>query len=153
MSKLKKWIPLLAAAALAGGIAWAQNRVIADQGTPGNYGSWQVTGSGSGASFPTTLQQCTSRSHKITSVGVAASNCPSAQLASRRYIVICNSLENAGTPLLKIRVDGTDPVMGSGTAGDVLGVGDCVTYPIAASVVPRCIASAAATATSSFECL
>ncbi len=96
---------------------------------------------------------CASRLHTSTVVGVAAGNTPAAQLAGRRYVTLCNSLQNTGTPLVKCRVDGTSPVMAVTNAGDVLGLGDCIQYDIAAGVVPSCISDAAGTNVTSFECL
>lgn len=147
---LKRILLMVAIFALIGG-AIAQQMV--DQGSPGNQGPWPVTGSGSTATFPITPQKCTSTAHKNTSVGVAAGNTPSAQLASRRYLVLCNSLQNTGSPFVKCRTDGVAPVMAVTNPGDVLGIGDCITYPLAAATVVQCIADAATTNVTSFECL
>lgn len=60
----------------------------------------------------------------------ASSATPASPLASRRSILLCNSAENAGTPLIKCRDDGELPVMGlsAGQSGITLNKSDCVTY-------------------------
>jgi len=144
---------LVAFIAASAGLAYADSRVIADQGKPGNQGPWPVTVSGgAGGAVSVTPAVCGSPTHKITSVGVAAAVTPAAQLPSRRFITFCVSLENSGNPTVKCRIDGTNPVLGNTNVGDVLGVGDCITYPIPAGVTPKCIADAAATAFTSLEC-
>lgn len=145
--KYTRWLPLLLAAVFTGAFADAQSRVIADQGKPGTYGPWAVT-----ATVVASSASCASPSNKVTSVGVASGNTPSAQLASRSAIMLCNSYENSGTPLVKCRIDGGTPAMGAATPGDVLYKGDCVIYAIGAAVVPKCISDTAATATTSTEC-
>lgn len=158
MNSTQKWFVVLWFSLLAT-IGFAQGTVTANQGRPGTQGAWPVTitggsGGGSGStvySFPGT---CTSSSaHKSTTVGIAAGNTPSAQTASRVYITLCNSLQNTGTPLVKCRVDGVAPVMAVTNPGDVLGIGDCITYPILAAQVPQCIADTATTYVTSFECV
>jgi hypothetical protein len=120
-------------------------------------GPWTFTGADGGAvlvSGTTTPAACGTPTYSTTSVGLAAVNCPGAQLAGRYSIVICNSLENPGlgSRYIKVRVDGTNPVMGTGNPGDVLGVGDCIPYYIPAGVIPKCIASHAATYATGLEC-
>lgn len=139
---------------------YAQGTVTANQGRPGNQGAWPVTlvgaggGGGSTATVLTLPAVCTSSSvHKSTTVGVAAGNTPSSQAASRAYLTLCNSLQNTGTPLVKCRMDAVAPVMAAGNPGDVLGIGDCITYPVAAAQVVQCIADAASTYVTSFECV
>ncbi len=146
-------IPFVALLATAG-LAIAQQQVVANQGKPGNQGPWPVIsiGTDGGAVIVQPVQCRGTSSQKITTTGVAAVNTPSAQLAGRIYIEICNSLQNTGTPYIKCRVDGTAPVMAAGNVGDVLGVGDCIRYDIPAGVVPQCIADAATTYATSFEC-
>lgn len=148
-----KWFPWFLAVLFVAAAAIAQQTV--DQGSPGNQGPWPVTGSGSGATFPVTPQRCTSTVNKITSVGVAAGSTPSSQLASRRYITLCNSLQNTGSPLVKCRTDGTNPVMAASSSnpGDILGVGDCILYPLPSTTTIACIADTAATLVTSWECL
>lgn len=139
---IRKYGPAVGAAILVAGLAIASGLV--DQGAPGKQGPWPVG---------TTPLTCTSPTHKVTSVGVAAGSCPSSQLTSRRSIQLCNSIENTGNPLIKIRVDGTNPTMGTSNVGDVLAPGDCITYPIGSTVTPKCISDTAATALTSLECI
>lgn len=116
---------------------------IVNQGTPGKRGPWPVS---------TVPFKCSTIVHSTVSVGVAAVDVPDTQ-SSRQYVSICVSLENTGTPLVKcLSDDATSPVMGAGNEGDVLGVGDCLIYPVGAANTPRCIASAAATYVTTFEC-
>lgn len=146
---------LIAVAFLAFGLSAAVGQeAIVNQGTPGTRGPWPVSISGTiaGSSFAVTPQQCTTTANKSTTVGTAAGNTPSSQLAARRYIVLCNSPQNSGTPLVKCRSDGVAPVMAITNPGDVFGIGDCILYPVAASTVIQCIASAASTEVTSFEC-
>ncbi len=148
-----KRAPFIGLLVLAG-LAMAQT--VVNQGRPGNQGPWPVTGVAGGPDGGAVVVQpvqCKgTTSQKITTTGVAAVNTPSSQLAGRIYIEICNSLQNTGTPLIKCRVDGTAPVMAVGNVGDVLGIGDCIHYDIPAGVVPQCIADAATTYATSFEC-
>lgn len=155
--------------------AHAQGTVV-KQGAPGNYGPWPVSlylpdggvisfsggGGGGGSSgnvtvdggvISTTPQICTTTAQKNTAVGVVSGATPSSQLASRRFIILCNSIQNSGSPLVKCRVDGVAPVMASGNPGDVLAPGDCATYAIAAATIPQCIADTASTNVTSYECL
>ena len=118
---------------------------------------WYVTGADGGAVLvtgTTTPAACATPTYSTTSVGTSAVNCPTTQLTGRYSIVICNSLENPGigSRYIKVRIDGTNPVMGVGQPGDVLGVGDCIPYFVPASVVPKCIASHAATYATGLEC-
>ncbi len=157
------------------GVAWAQNRVISNQGKPGNEGAWPVSVVGvqpvipaaiagpdggavivQGSTYPSQCAQVARDGgvlHKNTVVGTSAVPVPAVQTALRAYIEICNSLQNAGTPILKCRVDGTAPVMAVTNAGDTLGVGDCRVYPNASSVAPQCISDASGTNALSYECV
>jgi hypothetical protein len=130
----------LAAVMLVGGSASAQTSKV-DQGGPGTQGPWLQT-----------PPVCLAMVHTVTAVGVAATNCPASQLTGRRFIILCNSAENAAAPKVKIRIDGTNPVMGVTNVGDVLAVGDCVTYYLRAATVPKCIADTASTAVTALEC-
>lgn len=155
-----KWksLPLLIALLVVAGGAIAQSTITANQGAPGTKGPWPVTFSGStvvsvdGGVIGTFPAQCGTRDEKVTSVGVAAGNTPSTQLADRYYIQLCVSLEETGNPLVKCTVDGVDPAIGEANPGDTLRIGSCVTYAVAAGVVPRCISDTAATAVTSYEC-
>ncbi len=53
---------------------------------------------------------------------------PATPLSGRRLITVCNSAENTSGTVVKLRVDGTKPAIGSGAPGDVLLVGSCVSY-------------------------
>lgn len=112
-----------------------------DQGSPGAQGPWR-----------TTPGACLNPVHKVVSVGTSATACPATTLSGRRWVQICNSVENASTPKIKIRIDGTNPVMGIANPGDSLGVGDCASYAVTASTVINCIADTAATGVSVLEC-
>ncbi len=146
-----KTIPLIAAVVVLAGAAIAET-VTADQGKPGTKGPWPVTVTSGGGTVPTYPAVCTTRANKVTSVGVAAGNTPSTQLASRYYVQLCVSQEETANPLVKCRADGSDPAIGEATPGDTLRAGDCVMYAVAAGVVPRCISDTAATAVTSWEC-
>ncbi len=130
------------------------SQTVANQGKPGTQGPWPVTSTGSdGGAVIIQPVRCTGTgAQKITTVGVAAGNTPSTQLATRVYLELCNSLQNSGNPIVKCRVDGTAPVAAAGNVGDVLGVGDCIRYDIGAATVPQCISDAAGTNVTSFEC-
>jgi len=150
---MKRWAPFVLAILTVTGFAIAAELV--DQGMPGNYGPWPVTATISTSvdgGVSVTPQRCTVNAHKNTVVGVAATSTPSTQLAGRRYITICNSLQNAGNPILKCRVDATAPVAAAGNAGDVLGIGDCIQYAIYDVNVPSCISDAVGTNATSYEC-
>ncbi len=133
---------------------------VADQGKPGTQGPWPVTisGSGGGASSGTVSVDtpCNTVVESVRSVGVTALSVPATAQVSRKMIIVCNSPENASSPILKCRGDGTTPVIGVATAGQALGKGDCVTYsssgnPDAGTSVV-CISDTAATAASATEC-
>jgi len=150
----KIWLPVTLAVVLASTWAVAQQFMTANQGAPGKFGPWPVTvvmpvGSG----IPVTPQLCLTNIHKNTAVGGAAVSTPAAQLAGRRMIVLCNSLQNAGNPTVKCRVDGVLPILAATNPGDVLGRGDCILYAIPDTNIPKCISSGAAVNVISSECL
>jgi len=158
---MKRTFTVVAGLTLVAGLAFGQQ--VVNQGRPGTQGPWPVSISGAsgntmvvgpdGGAVVVQNAQCTGASaHKITTVGAAAVNTPSAQNAGRMYIVLCNSLQNSSNPIVKCRIDGVAPVAASGNAGDVLGIGDCIRYDIPAAVVPQCISDAAGTNVTSFEC-
>lgn len=171
---MRRWVPFLAVVVLGCAAAMAQSTVKADQGRPGNQGPWPVTSSNSGqvtvdGGFVTVNQglsrdggrtwivetspsNCWNPTHSVTTTGVAAANCPAAQLANRCLIMMCNSSQNSGSPLIKIRIDGTNPVMAVGNVGDVLSVGQCITYGALSAVVPKCISDTATTYLTALEC-
>ncbi len=165
---MKKTILAVALTSLVfAGLAWSQNTVKADQGKPGNQGSWPVVISGTvpgaaaavvgpdGGAVRVQDTQCSTvtGSQKITSVGVASTTTPATQMANRIYIELCNSLQNSGNPIVKCRIDGTAPVAAATNLGDVLGIGDCIRYTVSAGIIPLCISDAAATYVTSFECV
>jgi hypothetical protein len=154
----KPWKVAAAVVTLVSLAAVAQQIVKADQGRPGNQGPWPVTvvsGGGGGGTVTTTTtpQLCTSAVHKVTAVSGVALACPSTQLAGRRYIVLCNSVENAAASLIKIRTDGVSPVLGTTNPGDVLDRGDCIIYAVPETTIPTCIANGVNVAVTSYECL
>ena len=123
-------------------LASAQSGAV-DQGQPSSGRPWW-TGPGI----------CYNAVETVTLVGTTSTSIPATALTGRRYLEVCNSLENTpnGSPLLKLRVDGTAPVIGPNTAGKVLGVGDCVQYAASNLIVVRGISNDAGTAVSSTEC-
>lgn len=133
-----------------------------DQGRPGNQGPWPVTltiqsdgGFASSYAYPGPCASTATdagSTQQVTAVGTSAGVCPGLQDPNRKYIVYCNSSENSGTPIVKIRIDGTAPVIGISNPGDVLLPGDCITYPIQGSATPSCISNAASTAVTTFQC-
>ncbi len=146
---MMKRVVLLGAALLTVG-AWAQQLVKADQGKPGNQGPWPVTivggsGGGSGSSGGAVTGpdggavivqdlNCTAPVESvITFDGGGATPIPLTPLAGRRTIAICSSPKNTGSPFWTIRADGAAPVTTIGTAGQVLGTGDCINYTLAAT--------------------
>ena len=94
---------------------------------------------------------CTAVSEKVTTIGTTFARCPTSQLSGRNVTVVCNSAENTGSPLLKVRVDGNAPVMGASTGGTVLAIGQCASFMLADNAVPLCIASAPGTLATTIE--
>lgn len=132
MNKTQKWVLTIWFSALAS-FAWAQT-TTANQGKPGNQGPWPVTiigGSGGGSgSVTVTEQPCTNPVESIiTFDGGGATPIPSGTaLSSRRFITICNSPKNSGSPLWTIRADGTVPTTAASSPGQVIGLADCIYY-------------------------
>lgn len=117
--------------------------IISNPGGGGGGGTLTVDGG-----IPTFPVSCNAASvHGYTSVGTSATAVPATAATGRLYTRVCLSLEASGTPLVKCRTDGT-PAFGT-TPGEVLSVGDCVTYTTPSI---SCIANSAATPVSSFEC-
>jgi len=164
MRKIYGWVFVLVVAA---GFAYAQTVVKADQGKPGNQGAWPVTGTltvappaydggGPTATVPVTCKSVmpdAGSPWQVTSVGVAATNVPPTSGVTRYYVLVCNSSENSGTPLVKCLGNNTSPVMGVANRGDVLGVADCQQYAILGTNQLKCISDTASTAVTSFECV
>ncbi len=152
-------ITILFVALLGCGLAWAQSKV--DQGKPGTQGPWPVavvSGGGGTVSLVTDggiavyPLACTGASpHKYTSVGTSSTNVPSATATGRYYVRVCLTYEASGQPQIKCRTDGVAPAFGA-TPGEVLAPGDCVTYTLPAASNVACIATAASTPVSTFEC-
>lgn len=120
------------------------------------YGRLLISNPGGGGSSTTTAAvypiSCVAASpHKFTSVGTSSTAVPSAAASGRLYTRICLTLEASGTPQLKCRTDGVAPAFGA-TPGEVLSAGDCVTYTLPAATNILCIANAASTPVSTFEC-
>lgn len=126
--------------------------IISNPGGGGGGGTSSVVTSDGGyvATYPV---RCTSASpHSYTSVGTSSTNVPATAAAGRAYTRICVTLEASGTPQVKCRTDGVAPAFGA-TAGEVLSAGDCATYSLSSASNIACIANAAATPMSSFECI
>lgn len=100
-----------------------------------------------------TAQQCVSPTHSATLLNTSTSTAvPAIPLTSRRFAVLCNSPENTAGTLMKIRVDGLNPVIGAGNVGDVLQVGNCVAYNIQSTVAIKAISNTSTTYLLSLEC-
>jgi hypothetical protein len=124
----------------------AQGRLIISNPGGGGGGGGTLVIDGGIQTFPVT---CGSTSvNGFTSVGTSSTAVPASAASGRLYTRVCLSLEASGTPLVKCRTDGTAPAFGT-TPGEVLSVGDCVTYTTPAIA---CIANAASTPVSTFEC-
>jgi hypothetical protein len=143
-----------------GGVALAANLV--DQGAPGTQGPWKVTSTGGAVSITfdggfigtTAPYPCNVASpNKVTNVLAASLATPSAAQAGRKWMSVCNSVQNVATRIVKCRADNTAPVFALGNPGDVLSVGDCVTYTIASTQNVLCIANTGAgTDVQTYEC-
>lgn len=131
-------------------LAWAQSEVLLTVVDTGAIVR-QVQSDTSGRLIVNSLPaNCSTVTQTAVSVTTAAAAVPAAQATSRAYVVICNSKVNS-SGLIKCRADGSAPVYASG-AGDVLDVGDCIPYAVAASVTPQCIANTGTVVTTTFEC-
>lgn len=141
----------------------AQTKV--DQGKPGTQGPWPVTctncGGGGGGSGWTpdggfigqvTPVYCSAASvNAATAVSTASVAVPAATTATRVSILVCNSLENTGLPLVKCRDDNTAVALGVANPGETINPGDCIMYNSKVGV--RCISNTASTAVTTFECV
>ena len=128
-------------------IAQAQaQEFIANQGSPGSRGPWGVS-----PGRCNSVLRDGGNPDQVTSVGVTSTPVPATAAAVRVWVLVCNSLENTGTPKVKCLANGGTPVMGRANPGQVLGVGDCFQYTTQTAV--NCIADTAATAVTSYECL
>lgn len=131
----------------------------------GGAEAWRGNGSGAGnveikntASSPVPIKStvCALLPQSTLIVGTAATLVPATQLAGRRELEVCNSEENAGSPLLKCLLDGTPGFLPSPDVGvpqgDVLSPGKCKSYPVDTSHVLRCISDTAGTIVTTSEC-
>jgi len=156
---MKRWIPFFVAAGLMGALSWAQSRVTADQGTPGVEGPWQIVGVvalDGGYVFVSPRQCGITSPHKITSVTNASTTTPSAAQLGRLSTLVCNSPQNSSGSVIKCRADGTAPVFAASASnpGDVLELGDCITYTVSAARDILCISNAAGgVLTNTYECI
>lgn len=145
---------------LLGGWAWSQTTTTANQGRPGNQGAWPVVLSGGsslsdgGTASSSIPFPCANASpHTVTSVTNASTTTPATAQAGRVWTNVCNSPQNAAGSIVKCRADGTAPVFAAGNAGDVLELGDCVTYTVSAARNILCISnSAGGISTLTYEC-
>lgn len=152
--KISRWAIVLSGLVLFGAfVAWAQEEVMANQGTPGTRGPWPVTpvgGSGGGnlpdggSSAASVPFQCQITSpNKVTSVTTASTTTPATAQPFRLWMNVCNSPQNAAGSIAKCRADGTAPVFAATNPGDVLTLGDCVTYYLPSTRNILCISNAA----------
>lgn len=150
MFSIKRWMPFMLSIIVGASLAMGQTNIV-NQGKPGQYGAWPVAipGTISATTVPTT---CGTPTQKDVTVGTTAVTCPGTQLTARKIIVFCNSVENVGNPLIKIRIDGVAPIMGLGNPGHTLSPGDCIQYAIGATVAPQCISDTAGTDLRTTEC-
>lgn len=161
MSKrVKAWVSTVWFWAALGGVALAGNLV--DQGSPGTQGPWKTTVTGGsvvvifdGGFIGTTAPySCAITSpNKVTNVLAASIATPSAAQAGRKWMSVCNSVQNVASRVVKCRADGTAPVFAITNAGDVLANGDCVTYTVSDARNVLCIANTGAgTDVQTYEC-
>lgn len=153
---------ILIVAALTFVVAHAQTTVV-NQGKPGTQGPWPVTfaftpdGGGAIPVYSTICKQADNDGgtlHKLVTLTTAsAANTPGVSATGRVYVEICNSLQNTGNPMVKCRADGQAPVMASGQAGTVLGIGDCVQFAASPYNVVQCITDTNSTNVTSYECV
>lgn len=145
---------------LLAGFAFAQSTV--NQGAPGTQGAWPVrfvtptfpsdggAPSGFTASAVYPYPCATTSPNKVTFQDGGSQNIPATGATNRLYTVVCNSRDNSSGNV-RCRADGTAPANTVGTAGDVLGVGDCVAYTNSSGAPIQCIG--ASLYVTSFECV
>lgn len=130
-------------------------------------GREQQKGNGSGSGWveikntqqspiPTTATVCSQAPQAIVLVGTTAAQVPTNQLAGRKTLRICVSIENAGSPKVKCLLDGTPgmtftPDVGV-AQGDVMAPGDCYVYPVDTTHTVKCISDTASTGVLTWEC-
>lgn len=157
---MKTFSALIVGFVLAASFAFAQQARV-DQGAPGSQGAWPVRfatpafpadgglATGSTGSYPYAC--ATSSPNKVTSVSTTSVNVPTTAATNRMYTVLCNTRDNT-TGNVRCRADNVIPGIDAGAAGDVLGVGDCISYTNPSGAPIKCIAAAAMTV-STYECV
>jgi hypothetical protein len=140
----------LAVGFLINAIPAGAQELIVNQGSPGTRGGW--------ITYPAPCARFLldgGNPDQVTSVGVADGGVgvpvPATAAGTRHFNLVCNSVENSGTPKVKCLTNGGTPTMGITNPGQVLGVGDCYQYTTSTDV--KCISDTAATAVTSYECL
>lgn len=148
------WWVLCGVVALASAYAWGQTQVMANQGAPGRQGAWPVTVESVQATINTSSAQllCTSPSDKVLTIGASAVACPTTRVSGSNFLQICNDRTNTATAFLLVRIDGGTPAFSPRTGGIALGRGDCIGYPVADTVAPKCIANESGVVTTTLEC-
>jgi len=138
--------------ARAGGIDQFGNQTTSPQGVGPDSKAHQLAVDTDGTLHVTVTgtSTCAAIAQNSGTVGTTAALF-STQLTGRRYIEICNSVENSTNPTLKVLLD-ADPVIGAGGAGYALAVGGCKTFPVDATHVPHLLGSADGVGYEIFEC-
>lgn len=133
-----------------------------DQGQPGTQGAWPVrfiapvfpTDGGTSTSYSTVSTYpypcAISSPNKVTYQDGGVQNVPTTAVTNRLYVVVCNTKDNSSGNL-RCRADGTNPTTTTGSVGDVLGVGDCISYTNPSGFPVKCIGSNLYV--SSYECV
>lgn len=145
-------------------VAYAADRVTADQGAPGKQGPWPVTISGgssgssdggfTGTTAPVECRGTTAdggNPDTLTFLGAGSTPVPAAAAVNRVYINVCVSLNNVSTAVIKCLTGGAAPVLASGP-GQVLGFGDCIQYTANQTNTIDCV-SDGGYAVTAFECV
>lgn len=132
-------------------------QTVVNQGAPGKQGAWPVTivggGSDGGTTGTVTVVPATCAiKENVISVGTSSTSCPPTQQTGRRSVFLCNGADNPGAGLVKVRTDGVAPTMTLGTPGTVLVKGTCISLPVDATKVPRCISDVSGTIVTTMEC-
>lgn len=141
---MKKFAPQILAFVLAAGVTFAGT--VVDQGSPGKYGPWPVTGPAivfpSDGGLPNSnvtqeLPYPCGATTKMTVYKMDGGAQTIGSLNPRVYIVVCNSKDSA-SGLIRCRPDGV-PTLDAGSLGLVLDVGDCVPYSNTGGQTVKCI--------------
>lgn len=103
------------------------------------------------------LSACLLIRHTVVSVGVTPVAVPTSGQLNRRYVEVCVSAENSGSPKVKCAVDpaALKPAMGLSEPGDVLQTGalPCISYGVDSTHIVWCVSDTAATAVTTNECV